>query len=123
LRSHKSAPSIVRNLSHVIVVPAAKSGDAPVVVTGVEHDQVDQLAEGEVPPDAKVVVHVYLSDRHPFEVCPDGVHLSLINADAAILDERILRVVEAGGSVAVAIVGHLVVVPNRDPGELLVREE
>jgi hypothetical protein len=54
---------------------------------------------------------------------PHGVHLSLINADAAILDERILRVVEAGGTVAVAIVGDLVVVPNRDPGKLLVREK
>jgi hypothetical protein len=68
LRSHKSASSIVRDLSHVIVIPAAKSGDAPVVVTGVEHDQVDQLAKGEVSPDPEVVVHVYLSDRHPFEV-------------------------------------------------------
>jgi hypothetical protein len=54
---------------------------------------------------------------------PHGVHLSLINADAAILDERLFRVVEAGGTVAVAIVGDLVVVPNRDPGKLLVREK
>ena len=52
IRSHKSASSIVGDLSHIVVVPAAKSGDTPVVVAGVEHDQVDQLAEREVPPDS-----------------------------------------------------------------------
>jgi len=47
----------------------------------------------------------------------------LINADATILDEGLFRVVETGRSIAVAIVGDLVVVPDRDPGELLVRKK
>jgi hypothetical protein len=65
IRTHKSATSIIRDLSNIIIVPAAKSGDAPVVVAGVKHDQVDQLAEGEVPPNSQIVVHINLSDRHP----------------------------------------------------------
>ena len=52
IRSHKSASRIVRDLSHVVGIPV-KSGDTPVVVASVEHDQVDQLAEGEVSPNSK----------------------------------------------------------------------
>lgn len=55
IRSHKSASSIVRDLSHIVIVPATKGGDTPVVVAGVQHDQVNQLAEGEVSPDSHYV--------------------------------------------------------------------
>jgi len=49
-----------------------------------------------------------------------SIHLPLVNADATVLDERVFGVVETGRSIAVAIVRHLVVVPDGDPGELLV---
>lgn len=71
----------------------------------------------------KVIIHINLSDRHPFKIRPHRIHFPLVNADATILDERFFGVVETGGPVTVAIVGNLVIVPDGDPSELLVREK
>lgn len=123
LRAHESPAGIIRNLGDVVGVPATQSSDRPVVVTGVEHDQVEELSEREATPDTQVVVHVHLADGHPLEVRTDGVHLALVDADAAVLDEGLFGVVEAGGTITVAVVRDLVVVPHGNPGELGVREE
>jgi hypothetical protein len=44
----------------------------------------------------------------------------LVNGDAAIPKERILSVVKFRTAVTVGVIGNLMVVPNRNPGELLV---
>jgi hypothetical protein len=38
--------------------------------------KIHKLAEREAPPNAEVVVHVYLADRHPLKVGANSVHLS-----------------------------------------------
>ena len=45
-------------------------------------------------PYSQVVVHVHLSDRHPFKVGAHGIHLALIYRDTSIFDERVLCVVQ-----------------------------
>lgn len=50
----------------------------------------------------------HVPKRHPFKVCANGVHSPLVNAHSrAIIQERVLSVVQAGESVAVAIIGNL----------------
>lgn len=117
--AHERPAGVVGDLSDVVVVPA-EGGDASVVVAGVEHDQVDKLSEREAPPDTQVVVHVHLADGHPLEIGAHGVHFPLIDADATVVDERFFGVVQAGRAIAVTVVGDLMVIPDRDPGELLV---
>jgi hypothetical protein len=51
---------------------------------------------------------------------PHSIHLPLVNADATVLDERVFGVIETGRPIAVAVVRHLMVIPDGDPGELLV---
>lgn len=47
----------------------------------------------------------------------------MVHADASVLDEGGFGVVELGLAVAICVVGDLVVVPDGDPGELLVAQE
>lgn len=62
-----------------------------------------------------------LPDRHPFEVCSDSVHLALVNTDlGAVIEERILSVTQTAEAIAIAVVGNFVVIPDVDPGEVLV---
>ena len=90
-----------------MVVPA-EAGDAAVVVARVKNHQVKQVAELERPPDAQVVVQIYLPDRHPLKVGSHRVHLALVHADGrAIGAEGLLGVVERAEAVPVAVVGDL----------------
>lgn len=77
---------------------------------------------------------------HPLEVRPDSIHLALVDADlGSNVQEGILGVVEPAGPVSVAIVGDFcassangqlfirsiriltMIIPNRNPSEMLVR--
>ena len=51
------------------------------------------------------------------------IHFPLINAHATILDKRLFRVVQTGGAVTIPIVRDLVIVPDWDPREVLMREK
>lgn len=46
-----------------------------VVCKQIDTYKIDKFAKREAPPDTEVVVHVDLTDRHPFEVCAHSVHL------------------------------------------------
>ena len=96
--------------------------DGAVVLPRVEHHEVDERADAERPPDAQVVVHFDLADRHPFEVGAHGVHFHLVDGEAAVVDEGGFVVGDVRGAVAVGVVGDFVVVPGCDPGEVGVRE-
>lgn len=63
---------------HVVGVPV-QIGNGAIILPRVEHDQVEQTANAEAAPDAKVVVHFDLPDRHPLKVSTDGIHLALIS--------------------------------------------
>lgn len=120
-RAHHRAPGVVGDRVDVVRVPV-QVGDGPVVLPRVEHHQVEQLADAEGAPDAQVVVHLDLPDRHPLEVGADCVHLHLVDGEAAVVNERGFVVGQVGGAVAVGVVGDFVVVPGGDPGEGLVGE-
>lgn len=107
---------------HVIGVPVQVC-DTAVVLACVEHDEIHQVADLEVAPDAQVVVHFDLANGHPFKVSSYGVHFALVNRYNAIFDEAVFGVVELWGARAPGVVCYLVVIPYWDPGELLVREE
>ena len=89
----------------IVGVPVQVS-DTAVVLTGVEHDQIEKVSNGEVTPDTEVVVHLDLTDWHPFEVSSDSVHLALINGNTAIGNERCLGVVEVSLSITVGVLLH-----------------
>lgn len=120
--THHRSSSIVAELVNVIGVPV-KIGDGAVVLTSVEHDQVEQTTNAEASPDTEVVVHLNLTNGHPLEVGSDSVHLSLINRNTTITDERCFGVVELRSTIAVCVVRDLVVVPDGDPGVILVGSE
>jgi hypothetical protein len=82
-RAHHGAAGIVGDVVDVVGVPVQIS-DPAVVMTSVEHDQVHNIAKGERPPDTQIVVHLDLTEGHPFEVGADSVHLALIGRDASI---------------------------------------
>ena len=68
----------------------------------------------------EVVIHVDLTDRHPFEVSPHRVHLPLIYTDAhTVFFEAIFGVIEAGEAIAVSVVCDLVIVPSANGGQIL----
>jgi len=48
--------------------------DGSVVLSGIEHDKVDKVAEGESAPDSEVVIHCHLTNRHPFKIRYDAVN-------------------------------------------------
>jgi len=64
-----------------------------------------------------------LPDGHPLEISTHSIHLPLIDRDATVLDEGGLGVVQLGRTVTVGVISNLVVIPDRDPGELLVRKK
>lgn len=57
---HDGAASIVGDLLHVIRVPV-EIGNGSVVRARVQHDQVDQVAQLEAPPDSQVVIELDLT--------------------------------------------------------------
>lgn len=52
---------------NIVRVPV-KIGNTTVVLSSVKHYEVEQIADRKRSPDAKVVVHVDLTDGHPFKV-------------------------------------------------------
>jgi hypothetical protein len=97
--------------------------DRSVVLPGIKHDQIGEVAKLERAPDAQVVVHLHLADWHPLEVGANGIHLPLVDRDATIFDERVLGIVQLGRSVPIGIICNLVVIPNWDPWKSLVAGE
>lgn len=74
-----------------------------------------------------------LPNGHPFEIGTDSIHLTLVDADTTIFDERCFGVIKFGGAIPIGVVRNLfesyqflltssgagltMVVPNWDPGE------
>ena len=90
---------------YVVSVPV-KIRDRAVVLTCIEHYEVDQGSEMETAPYSKVVIHFDLPDGHPFEVRAHGIHFTLIDAHTAIFDEGRFCIVEFGGSVPESVIGN-----------------
>lgn len=107
---------------YVFFVPVEIS-DGAIVLTGIEHDEIDKLANRERTPDAQIVIHFDLSDRHPLVVRSYRIHLALVYRNATITKERIFGVVELSGTITVGVVGDLMIIPDWDPGEILVALE
>ena len=84
--THHRAARVVRDLVDVMSIPV-QIGDGPIVLTSVKHDKVKERADREAPPNPQIVVHLNLANRHPLEVRPNSVHLSLVNADSTIPDK------------------------------------
>lgn len=59
--AHHGAADVVRDLVHVVGVPV-QVGDGAVVLACVEHDQVEERADGERAPDTEIVIHLDLAD-------------------------------------------------------------
>jgi hypothetical protein len=97
--------------------------DGAVVVTCIEHGQIEESTHLEVSPDAKLVIHVDLANRHPLKLSTNRIHLALIDTDTTGTEERVLGVVHRAKPVAITIVGDLMIVPSRDPSKLLVRQQ
>jgi hypothetical protein len=106
----------------VVGVPV-EIGNGAVVLTGIKHDQIKQTSNAEASPDTEVIVHLNLADGHPFKVSSDSIHLSLVDRNTAVADERGFSVVELGSAIAVCVVRNLVVIPDGDPRVVLVRSE
>jgi len=93
--------------------------DRSVIITSIQHDKVNKSTQVEGSPDTKIVVHLNLSDRHPFEVCTNCIHLPLVEADMlatklnVVLEVAGFSVVLVGDTVTVSLVGNFVVVPYR----------
>ena len=68
--------------------------DGSIVVTSVKHNEVKQCADGKASPYPQIVVHFNLADRHPLKVRSNSVHLSLVDTDSTIPNERGLGVVQ-----------------------------
>lgn len=140
LTTHKRPASIILDLSDIVSIPIERR-DRPIVVPSIKHNQINKLAQREATPDSEIVIHVDLADGHPLEVSTHSVHLPLVDANAAVVDERLFSVVQAGAAVSVAVVADLevsklayglsqrdgamyfVIVPHWDVGELLVRKQ
>lgn len=100
--AHERAACVVLDFLDVVIIPVERR-DRSVVITRVEHNQVEELAHFEASPDAQIVIHVHLANsilhvsegmmeslmnaRHPFEIGSNGVHFAGINADASKLLE------------------------------------
>jgi hypothetical protein len=101
--AHHRPASVIGNCVDVVGVPV-QVRDGAIVLPGIKHGQVHQLAELEVSPDSEVVIHLDLTvqhlatcgqrrsgaiipERHPFKVGSDGVHLPLVGGNATISDE------------------------------------
>lgn len=120
--SHHGPASIIGDSVDIVCIPVQICYRA-VVLPGVKHDQVCQIAELERAPDSQVIVHLDLSNWHPLKISTDTVHFALVNRDAAVFDKRIFSVVQLRRTVPIGIVCNLVVVPNWDPRKPLVARE
>jgi hypothetical protein len=58
--THQGSARIVGDLTDVISVPV-QVGDGPVVLSSVQHEEVDEIPYLEAPPDTQIVVHLYLT--------------------------------------------------------------
>lgn len=90
-------------------------------IRNLSHSSVKKWRE-QAKDNTHIVTDVDLSNGLPFPVSSDSVHLSLIHRDTAICNERGFRVVEFGHTVAPSIVGNLMVIPDGDPGEVLMTQ-
>jgi hypothetical protein len=61
-----------------------------------------------------------LADGHPFKISTNSVHLPLVNRYATILEERVLGIVQVSRAISIGVVGDLMVIPDRNPWEVLV---
>jgi hypothetical protein len=120
--AHHASTGIVADVMDVVGVPV-EIGNGAVVLTGIKHDQIKQTSNAEASPDTEVIVHLNLADGHPFKVSSDSIHLSLVDRNTAVADERGFSVVELGSAIAVCVVRNLVVIPDGDPRVVLVRSE
>jgi len=120
--AHHASACIVADVVDVIGVPV-EICDGAVVLAGVEHDQVEQAANAEAAPDTEVVVHFDLTNGHPLKVSSDSIHLSLVDGNTAITDERSFSVVELRSAITVCVIRDLVVIPDRNPRVILVGSE
>lgn len=120
--THHTSASIVAELVDVISVPV-EIGNGAVVLTGVKHNQVEQAANAEASPDTEVVVHLNLTNGHPLEVGSDSIHLSLVNRDTTVADKRGFGVVEIRSTIAVCVVRDLMIIPDGNPGVVLMGSE
>ena len=91
--AHHWACRVIRDLVDIVRVPVQIS-DASIVLTSVENDKVKQCTNGEASPNSQIVVHLNLADRHPLEISSNSVHLSLVNTDSTISNERGLGIVQ-----------------------------
>jgi hypothetical protein len=120
--AHHASTGIVADVMDVVGVPV-EIGNGAVVLTGIKHDQIKQTSNAEASPDTEVIVHLNLADGHPFKVSSDSIHLSLVDRNTAVADERGFSVVELGSAIAVCVVRNLMVIPDGDPRVVLVRSE
>lgn len=76
--THHASSGVIGQRVDVICVPV-QICDGTVIVSSVEHDQIEQAANAEASPNTQVVVHFHLSDWHPLEICAHRIHLTLID--------------------------------------------
>jgi hypothetical protein len=72
--------------------------------------QIEQLSHLEVPPDAKVIIQINLTNRHPLKVRTDCVHLTGVYTDSTKFQEGSLGIVHTTGAISIPVVGYLMVV-------------
>ena len=77
------------------------------IEAGIKHDQIDQIAERELAPDALRIAGVDQPNRHPFEVDLDRTRL-------ALRPGAFLGLVVVAGATAPGIIGRLVIIPDAD---------
>ena len=117
-RAHHRAPCVIGDLVNVVGV-GIDVGYIAVILTSVKHDQVEESADAKATPNSQIVIHFDLTDWHPLKVGTNSIHLSLIDTDATILDERLFIIEQSGRACFPCIVRHFVVVPDWDPRVLL----
>lgn len=107
LAAHQTAVGIVADASDVVGV-VVYVRDVAIVLTGVEHEDISELADLEFSPDAQRIGRVHLADGHPFKVGLDGVALALGEFDT-VYSAR-FGVVRISASGIPSVVGDFVVV-------------
>lgn len=117
--THEGTAGIIANEINVVVVPA-KTSDRAVINTSVKDNEIKKFAHLERAPDAKAVVKIGLTDRHPLKVGSHSVDFARVDADLwAIVEERVFGIVQTTSAVSVNIVGNLVIIPSGNPCVLL----
>jgi hypothetical protein len=82
--------------------------------------QIEKLSHLEVSPDAKVVVQVDLTNRHPLKVRTNCIHLARVYTDSTELQKGSLSIVHTTGAITIAVITDLMVVPCCYPSKVLV---